>query len=228
MTKLDGKSKDTCQLYLITPPRIDNQELPQFLEKLENTLKLGGVACLQLRIKNPDDTPAPDTVIRQIAKILVPLVQAHDVPVIMNDRPDLAAEYGCDGVHIGQDDSKYKEARAIVGDKAIVGVTCHNSRHLAMAAAELGADYVAFGSFYQTTTKSPKFYANQNILQWWNEIMQIPCVAIGGITAKNCLPLIEAGADFLAVSASVWDHKESPSIAISEFTSAFLNGRSSS
>ena len=228
MTKLDSKSEDTCQLYLITPPRIDNQELPQFLEKLENTLKLGGVACLQLRIKNPDDTPAPDTVIRQIAKILVPLVQAHDVPVIMNDRPDLAAEYGCDGVHIGQDDSKYKEARAIVGDKAIVGVTCHNSRHLAMAAAELGADYVAFGSFYQTTTKSPKFYANQNILQWWNEIMQIPCVAIGGITTKNCLPLIEAGADFLAVSASVWDHKESPSIAISEFTSAFLNGRSSS
>ncbi len=228
MTKLDTKSEVTCQLYLITPPRIDDQELSKFVEELEKTLKLGGVACLQLRIKNPDNTAAPDIVIKKIAKILVPLVQAYDVAIIMNDRPDLAAECGCDGVHIGQEDTNYKEARAIVGDKAIVGVTCHNSRHLAMAASEVGADYVAFGAFYQTTTKSPKFYANPSILQWWNEMMQIPCVAIGGITAKNCLPLIESGADFLAVSASVWDHKESPGTAISEFTSTILNGRSPS
>ncbi|MBC92608.1 MAG: thiamine phosphate synthase [Rhodospirillaceae bacterium] len=227
MTKLDSNSEVACQLYLITPPRIDEEELPQFLEKLENALKLGGVSCLQLRIKNPDNTPAPDMVIGQIAKMLVPLVQSYDVPVIMNDRPDLAAKYGCDGVHIGQEDTKYKEARALVGDKAIVGVTCHNSRHLAITASEAGADYVAFGSFYQTKTKSPKFYTNPSILQWWNEMTHIPCVAIGGITVKNCLPLIEAGADFLAVSASIWDHKESPSMAISEFNSAILNDGSS-
>ena len=100
MTKLDSNSEVACQLYLITPPRIDEEELPQFLEKLENALKLGGVSCLQLRIKNPDNTPAPDMVIGQIAKMLVPLVQSYDVPVIMNDRPDLAAKYGCDGVHM--------------------------------------------------------------------------------------------------------------------------------
>ena len=135
----------------------------------------------------------------------------------MNDRPDLAAELGCDGVHVGQEDVAYKEARRIVGPDAIVGVTCHNSRHLAMVAAEQGADYVAFGAFYPTGTKDPKARAEPEILQWWSELMEVPCVAIGGITVENCAPLVEAGADFLAVVAGVWDHKDGPAAAVRAF-----------
>ena len=119
----------------------------------------------------------------------------------MNDRPDLAAELGCDGVHVGQDDASYAEARRLLGDDRIVGVTCHDSRHLAMEAADAGADYVAFGAFYPTATKSPKSRARPDLLEWWSGIMEVPCVAIGGITTDNAAPLVTAGADFLAVSA---------------------------
>jgi len=143
--------------------------------------------------------------------------------VLMNDRPDLAAETGCDGVHVGQEDMTYKEARRIVGDRATVGVTCHNSRHLAMAAAEQGADYVAFGAFFPTGTKVPKFSAEPEILQWWSEIFEIPCVAIGGITVGNCRPLVEAGADFLAVVAGVWDHPQGPAAAVRAFNEAIAS-----
>ena len=135
----------------------------------------------------------------------------------MNDRPDLAAETGCDGVHVGQEDVTYKEARRIVGPQAIVGVTCHDSRHLAMVAAEQGADYVAFGAFFATGTKAPKTRAAPEILTWWSDIMEVPCVAIGGITVENAAVLIEAGADFLAVVAGVWDHAGGPGAAVRAF-----------
>ncbi|MDP9103659.1 MAG: thiamine phosphate synthase, partial [Pseudomonadota bacterium] len=146
-----------------------------------------------------------------------PLCQARDVALIMNDRPDLAIRLGCDGVHIGQEDASYEEARRILGKDRIVGVTCHDSRHLAMEAAEAGADYVAFGAFYPTTTKDASTQAEPAILEIWQEAMTTPCVAIGGITVGNAAPLIEAGADFLAVSGGVWAHPAGPRAAVAAF-----------
>ena len=150
---------------------------------------------MQLRLKDADDEA-----VRAACDRLRPIVQDREVAFILNDRPDLAAELGCDGVHIGQDDATYRDARRAMGEDGIVGVTCHDSRHLAMEAADGGADYVAFGAFYPTATKEPKTRADPSILAWWSELMTVPCVAIGGITLANAAPLIEAGADFLAVS----------------------------
>ncbi|NKB50409.1 MAG: thiamine phosphate synthase [Alphaproteobacteria bacterium] len=210
----------SCRLYLVTPPSLAGDALTSFVDALGAALNAGDVACLQIRLKDRDDIPAPDAEIRRVTEALIPIAQAHNVAVIMNDRPDLAAELDCDGVHIGQQDAAYKDTRATVGADAIVGVTCHDSRHLAMAAAEAGADYVAFGAFYPTTTKSPKASARPDLLQWWSEVMETPCIAIGGITVENCAPLISAGADFLAVSAGVWNHPQGPGAAIAEFNAA--------
>ena len=225
MAKPPPAAVSSCRLYLITPPNLDGAALAAFAGALTEALGAGDVACLQIRIKNPDDAPAPDAAIRRVAEVLLPVAQARNVAVIMNDRPDLAAQLGCDGVHVGQQDAAYKAARAVVGAKAIVGVTCHDSRHLAMAAAEAGADYVAFGAFFPTTTKSPKSTAHPDLLRWWNDVMEVPCVAIGGITAQNCAPLVAAGADFLAVSAGVWDHPEGPGAAIAQFAAAIEQAR---
>ncbi|TAN55709.1 MAG: thiamine phosphate synthase, partial [Rhodospirillales bacterium] len=133
---------------------------------------------------------------------------------LLNDRPDLAKAAGLDGVHVGQEDASYAEARRILGPKAIVGVTCHASRHLAMEAGDAGADYVAFGAFYSTTTKEAKTRAEPEILEWWSSVTVVPCVAIGGITPANCKPLVKAGADFLAVSSSVWAHPDGPAAGV--------------
>lgn len=151
----------------------------------------------------------------------MPIAQDAGVAFIANDRPDLAAELGADGVHIGQDDIPYAEARARVGKDAIVGVTCHASRHLAVEAAEAGADYVAFGAFFPTATKEAKTRADIDLLAWWSDVMTVPCVAIGGITVENARPLIEAGADFLAVSAGVWNHQGGPAAAVQRFNELF-------
>jgi len=200
----------TAQLYLITPPKID---LDVFADTLCRTLDAGNVACLQLRLKHISD----DDLLRACEK-LVPLVQERDIAFVLNDRVDLAKEMGCDGVHIGQEDTPYKKAREIMGKDAIIGVTCHDSKHLAMIAGEQGADYVAFGAFYETKTKEAKSKADPWILEWWTSMFEIPCVAIGGITVDNAPPLIEAGADFIAVSSAVWNHHEGPDIAIEHFT----------
>jgi thiamine-phosphate pyrophosphorylase len=162
-----------------------------------------------VRLKDVDDDA-----VRRACDILRPVAQGRDVALLLNDRPDLAAEMGCDGVHVGQEDTPYEEARRIIGGDGIVGVTCHDSRHLAMVAAEKGADYVAFGAFFATGTKRPKSWADPEILAWWSDLMTVPCVAIGGITVDNCRPLVEAGADFLAVSAGVWEHPEGPAAAV--------------
>ncbi len=179
---------------------------------LAETLDAGDVAAVQLRLKD-----AGDDDIRRACDVLRPVAQSREVAFILNDRPDLAAATGCDGVHVGQQDTPYAEARRIVGADAIVGVTCHNSRHLAMTAAEAGADYVAFGAFFPTTTKDPGFRAEPEIIAWWSELMTVPCVAVGGITAENCAPLVEAGADFLAVCAGVWQHPDGPAAAVAQF-----------
>ena len=183
-----------------------------FRPVLEEALTGGDVACLQLRLKGAEDAE-----ILRAGEILMPVCHAADVAFIVNDRPDLAAKLGADGVHIGQEDSDYKTARQLVGPDATVGVTCHDSRHLAMQAAEAGADYVAFGAFFDTATKQPKTRATLDILTWWSEVFEIPCVAIGGITMENCRELIDAGADFLAVSAGVWQYKDGPAEAVKRF-----------
>lgn len=203
----------SCRLYLITPPRI---EARAFADVLKRALDGGDVACLQLRLK---DVPEDD--IRRACDLLQPITKAHDIAFILNDDADLAARQGCDGVHIGQEDGSYAQARALVGKDAIVGVTCHNSRHLAMDAGEAGADYVAFGAFFPTQTKEAKSTADLDLLQWWAELIEVPCVAIGGITVDNAAPLVSAGADFLAVSSGVWDHADGPASAIQKFNALF-------
>ncbi|MEK9901122.1 MAG: thiamine phosphate synthase [Rhodospirillaceae bacterium] len=209
-----------CRLYLISPPDLGGDRLPAFADALVAALDAGDVACLQLRLKGPDESPVADDEIRRAIAALLPITREHDVAFVLNDRPDLAAELGCDGVHVGQDDASYDEARRAMGPDAIVGVTCHDSRHLALEAAEAGADYVAFGAFYDTGTKAPKSRAGRDILTWWSDVTEVPCVAIGGITTDNCAPLIAAGADFLAVSAGVWNHPDGPAAAVRAFNAA--------
>lgn len=208
---------EPCRLYLITPPVID---LAVFEETFAAAVDAGDIASVQLRLK-VGTAPASDDEIRRAAEALMPIAYAADIAFLINDRPDLAAEMGCDGVHIGQDDMGYKEARKLLGDDAIIGVTCHASRHLAMDAGENGADYVAFGAFFPTDTKEPKATADLDLLTWWSGIFEIPCVAIGGITPENAQPLVEAGADFLAVSGGVWSHKDGPRAAVKAFNAIF-------
>ncbi len=197
------------QLYLITPPKLDMAVFPDILAR---TLDAGHVGCVQLRLKDTGD----DDIERAI-DVLRPITQERNVAFLLNDDPGLAARSGCDGVHVGQEDAAYKDAREAVGPDAIVGVTCHNSRHLAMEAAEQGADYVAFGAFFPTGTKTAIAQADPQILKWWSEDMMVPVVAIGGITVENCASLIEAGADFLAVVAGIWNYSEGPEQAVIAF-----------
>ena len=204
-------TEQTCRLYLITPPRF---EPGAFADTLKAALDAGDVACLQLRLKGENDAAPDADTVRRATEILMPLAQERDVAFLINDRPDLAAELGADGVHIGQSDGSYKQARKLVGPDRIVGVTCHASRHLAMEAGEAGAVYVAFGAFYETSTKEPISRADPEILTWWSELFELPCVAIGGITAANAAPLVRARADFLAVSSSVWAHEEGPAAGV--------------
>lgn len=208
-------SKNSCRLYLITPPVIENPY--EWVKTWEATLDAGDIACAQIRLKNLAD----DELSRMI-DLLRPPAQKRGIAVLLNDRPDLAFETGCDGVHIGQDDGSYADARKAVGD-GIVGVTCHDSRHLAMEAGEKGADYVAFGAFFPTETKEAKTHAGLDLLTWWSELFTVPSVAIGGITVDNCRPLVQAGVDFLAVSGGVWAHPQGPEAAVRAFD-AILTG----
>jgi thiamine-phosphate pyrophosphorylase len=204
-------SRPPCQLYLITPPVIP--DLAAFSAELEAALEAGEVAALQIRLKDVDDA----TVLAAVAA-LKPVAQARGVAVILNDRPDLAARSGCDGVHVGQGDAPLAQARAVMGRNAMIGVTCHDSRELAMDAAEAGADYVAFGAFYPTTTKETVHRPDPEILTIWQETVEVPCVAIGGVTAANAGELARAGADFVAVSSAVWRHPQGPAAAVRELT----------
>lgn len=204
-------SAPACQLYLITPPVID--DLEAFAARLEAALDSGPVAALQIRIK-----PASDEAIMAAVRRLAPIAQSRGIAVILNDRPDLASALGCDGVHVGQGDASVASARRIMGRSAMIGATCHDSRHLGMEAAEQGADYVAFGAFYPTSTKETLHRPEPELLTIWQETMEIPSVAIGGITIDNAAPLVAAGADFLAVSAGVWSCPEGPAEAVRRFS----------
>lgn len=196
-----------CRLYLITPPRL--HDLAGFAHQLARALDAGDVAALQVRLK--DHTEAD---ISAALAVLAPIAQARNVAVILNDRPDLARDLGCDGVHVGQEDASYAEARRLTGSDRIVGVTCHDSLHLAMEAADAGADYVAFGAVFPTATKAAKTHAELDLIKGWSADMLTPCVAIGGITVENARAVAAAGADFLAVSAGVWSHPHGPAAAV--------------
>jgi len=204
--------RERTRLYLITPPRLD----AGFADALRAALSGGDVSAVQLRLKDVDDAA-----IRAAATHLRPIVQDAGAAFLLNDRPDLADAVGADGVHVGQKDASYAEARGIMGPDRIVGVTCHDSRHLAMEAGEAGADYVAFGAFYPSDTKTPPTMADPEILKWWQALMEVPCVAIGGITVDNGEALVRAGADFLAVSNGVWRHPQGPKAAVAAFNAIF-------
>ncbi len=176
------------------------------------------MAALQLRVKEVAD----DEILRT-AERLIPVCAARDVAFILNDRMDLAKACGADGVHLGQSDGDPREARALLGPSVQIGVTCHDSRHLAMEAAEAGADYVAFGAFHPTDSKEAKTAADPEILSIWQETMQTPCVAIGGITHDNARPLAAAGADFLAVCSGVWKHAD-PALAVQALNEEIAKG----
>lgn len=195
-------SDELAGLYLLTPPKFD---LAPFGETLKSVLDTGAVDCLQLRLKDISDDE-----IRTAIDTILPMCVDRDIPLILNDRPDIARKSGCDGVHVGEGDASYDEARAIMGEEHIVGVSCYDSRHKAMILGEKGADYVAFGAFYPTKTKEAKTSVTPEILEIWTTFTTVPCVAIGGITADNVAPLVLAGADFIAVTGGVWNHPDGP------------------
>ena len=191
--------------------------MPAFADEFRSVLQAGkengvDIACVQLRLKE-----ASDEAVLAAVKTLLPIAHEYEAVFLINDRPDLAKKSGADGVHIGQQDATYKEARALLGDEAIIGVTCHNSTHLAMEAGEAGADYVAFGAFYPTQTKDVSQTAKTDILAFWSHATTVPCVAIGGITPENAASVVVAGADFIAVSGGIWDHSQGPAAAVAAF-----------
>lgn len=198
-----------CQLYLISPPVLEEN----FVDRLREALDGGPVAAFQLRLKGADD----EAVVRA-AGPLQALCAERDVAFIVNDSMELAKRLGADGVHLGQGDGDARDARALLGPTAQIGVTCHDSRHLAMEAGEHGVDYVAFGAFYPTETKETTHRPDPSILSWWTTLFELPCVAIGGITPDNAAPLIAAGADFIAVCGGVWNHPEGPGAAVRAFS----------
>ena len=199
----------SCQLYLLSPPQVPDAQ--GFAAVLHEVLAAGPVAAFQLRLKETRDAH-----IEEVARAILPVCQLAGTVLLINDRPDIARGVGADGAHIGQDDMPYKEAREILGQDAIIGVTCHDSRHLAFQAAERGADYVAFGAFFPTTTKDPKTSASLELLELWSHSMTVPAVAIGGISAQNVKKVAEAGADFAAISGYIWNHEQGPAAAVKE------------
>jgi thiamine-phosphate pyrophosphorylase len=178
------------------------------------------VAAFQFRVKDIDQHAAA-----RLAAPLQTICAEHDCAFIVNDSISLAKRLGADGVHLGQGDGDPREARDVLGRDAQIGVTCHNSRHLALEAGEAGADYVAFGAFFPSETKQAKYHAEPEILSWWSSMMELPCVAIGGITTANAAPLVTAGADFLAVSGGIWSHPDGPQSAVREFLAIMAEHR---
>jgi thiamine-phosphate pyrophosphorylase len=212
-----GGSQDGCRIYLITPAKLDPAS---FADQLAAALDAGDTAAVQLRLKDVDDDAW-----RRAIDALRPVTQSRGVAFLLNDRADLARETGCDGAHVGQEDMPAKQARRLMGPDATLGVTCKGSRDLAMAAGEDGADYVAFGAFFPSGTKDVTRFIDAEILRWWSELMELPCCAIGGITAANCAPLVQAGADFLAVVGAIWSYPDGPASGVRTLNAAIAAAR---
>jgi thiamine-phosphate pyrophosphorylase len=212
-----GGSQDGCRIYLITPAKLDPAS---FADQLAAALDAGDAAAVQLRLKDVDDDAW-----RRAIDALRPVTQSRGVAFLLNDRADLVRETGCDGAHVGQEDMPAKQARRLMGPDATLGVTCKGSRDLAMAAGEDGADYVAFGAFFPSGTKDVTRFIDAEILRWWSELMELPCCAIGGITAANCTPLVQAGADFLAVVGAIWSCPDGPAAGVRTLNTAIAAAR---
>jgi thiamine-phosphate pyrophosphorylase len=212
-----GGSQDGCRIYLITPAKLDPAS---FADQLAAALDAGDAAAVQLRLKDVDDDAW-----RRAIDALRPVTQSRGVAFLLNDRADLVRETGCDGAHVGQEDMPAKQARRLMGPDATLGVTCKGSRDLAMAAGEDGADYVAFGAFFPSGTKDVTRFIDAEILRWWSELMELPCCAIGGITAANCAPLVQAGADFLAVVGAIWSCPDGPAAGVRTRNTAIAAAR---
>ncbi|NNC37075.1 MAG: thiamine phosphate synthase [Hyphomonadaceae bacterium] len=206
---------DACQIYLLTPPKIE--DLDVFIADFQAAITAAPVACLQIRLKD-----ASEAEIEEIAKKLIPIAHIQDTLILINDNAYIAARTGADGVHLGQQDMKINLAKTLISDDAIIGITCHNSKDLAFEAGMAGADYVAFGSFFKSETKPEASPADLELLTWWNETMEIPSVAIGGITTQNARSVIEAGANYIALSSGVWDHKDGPAEAVKQLSALCL------
>ncbi|MDR3537800.1 MAG: thiamine phosphate synthase [Acetobacteraceae bacterium] len=206
-----------CRVYLITPPTL---EPVAFADRLAAALDAGDVAAVQLRLKD-----VSDDVWRRAIDVLRPVTQARGVAFLLNDRADLVRASGSDGVHVGQEDMPAREARRLIGPDLTLGVTCKGSRDLAMQAGEDGADYVAFGAFFPSTTKDVTNQVDPEILRWWSELMELPSCAIGGITPENCAPLVQAGTDFLAVVGCVWNHPDGPAAGVKALNAAIAAAR---
>ncbi|MGZ8336635.1 MAG: thiamine phosphate synthase [Allosphingosinicella sp.] len=206
--RFERPGRGPCQLYLISPADVGGD----FPARLAEALDAGPVAAFQFRVKGVDQHEAA-----RLAGPLQQICAEREVAFIVNDDMGLAKRIGADGVHLGQSDGDPRDARALLGPQAQIGVTCHDSRHLAMEAGEAGADYVAFGAFFPTKTKQTSHRPDPSILGWWTTLFEMPCVAIGGITPDNGRALVEAGADFLAVCSAVWDHSEGPGAAVKAF-----------
>lgn len=204
-----------CRLYLVTPPTLAHALAPaRFASELAAALDAGDVGAVQLRLKD-----VPDDEILRTVDLLRPVAHARDVAFILNDRPDLAVRSGCDGAHVGAADMEVDRARALLGGLQL-GASCYDSRDAAMVAGEAGADYVAYGAFFPSSSKDTAIRADPELLRWWSEMMELPVVAIGGITAGNCRPLVEAGADFLAVIGAVWNHPDGPASGVRAMNTA--------
>ncbi|MCW1383370.1 thiamine phosphate synthase [Novosphingobium sp. KCTC 2891] len=209
-------SEPTCQLYLISPLDVAGSFPDRLARALDASDPAAPIAAFQFRVKGVDEHAAA-----RLAEPLQRICADRDVAFIVNDSIALAKRMGADGVHLGQDDGVVADARQRLGRDAQIGVTCHDSRHLAMEAGEAGADYVAFGAFFPSETKETKHRPEPELLTWWSTLFEIPCVAIGGITAENCGVLVKAGADFLAVSNAVWRGDEAE--AVRAFTRAIAS-----
>ena len=205
------KRTEPCRVYLISPQDVGGD----FPDRLRSVASSDVVSAFQLRVKAVGE--------HELARLAEPLQRIcadAGVAFIVNDSVSLAKRLAADGVHLGQKDGDVREARAALGPQTQIGVTCHDSRHLAMEAGEAGADYVAFGAFYPTTTKPSPHRPDPSILSWWSSIFEIPCVAIGGITPANAKPLIDAGADFLAVCQAIWGAPD-PAEVVRQFNDLF-------
>ena len=202
---------EPAKLYLISPQEVGGS----FPDRLSAALAPGIASAFQLRVKDTDE--------HRLARLAEPLQRIcadAGVSFIVNDSMSLAKRIAADGVHLGQSDGDVREARALLGPSVQIGKTCHDSRHLAMEAGEAGADYVAFGAFYPTSTKPSYYRPDPRILSWWSAVFEIPCVAIGGITPANAKPLIDAGADFLAVCQAIWGAPD-PAEVVRQFNDLF-------
>ena len=207
------KRTQPCRLYLISPQEVGGD----FPDRLKAAVGDDVVAAFQLRVKDVSE--------HELARVAEPLQRIcadAGVAFIVNDSMQLAKRLGADGVHLGRQDGDIREARALLGPQAQIGVTCHDSRHFAMDAGEAGADYVAFGAFYPTTTKPSPYRPDPAILSWWSSVFEIPCVDIGGINPANAKPLVDAGADFLAVCQAVWS-VDKPTEVLTKFSDLFAD-----